>query len=85
MNFASHIDIFLIRYSYILGSIQTLRFQQKVEYILTLFVPIEFPIKFDTVKPALPIVYNKGSQVTFSQNTALSVWRFLIFNGLSWR
>ena len=34
---------------------------------LTLFVPMEFAIKFDTVKPGWSVVYIEGSQVIISK------------------
>ena len=33
---------------------------------------MEFPIKFDTVKSAWPIVYIEGSQVIFSQKYCIN-------------
>ena len=36
-------------------------------YTITLFVPIELPNKFDTVKSEWPIVYSKGFQVVISK------------------
>ena len=38
-----------------------------VEYSLSLFGPMEFPIKFDTVKSGWSIVYIEGSQVIISK------------------
>ena len=35
-------------------------------FTLALFVHMEFPIKFDTVKSGWPIVYIEGSQVIIS-------------------
>ena len=37
-------------------------------FSLTLFVPMEFPIKFDKVKSGWSIVYIEGSQVIISKN-----------------
>ena len=39
---------------------------------LTLFVPIEFSIKFDTVKSGWSILYIEGSQVIISKKTCIS-------------
>ena len=38
----------------------------------TLFVPMEFPIKFDTVMSGWSIVYIKGSQVIISKKYYIS-------------
>ena len=34
-------------------------------WILTLFIPMKYPIKFDKVKSAWSITYIKGSQVSY--------------------
>ena len=39
---------------------------------LTLFVPMEFPRKFDTVKSGWLIVYIEGSQVIIAQTYCIS-------------
>ena len=40
--------------------------------LLTHFVPMEFPIKFDTVKSGWSIVYIEGSQVIISEKYCIS-------------
>ena len=63
----------------VMNQIGTLDLQHKVFFLsplvcnLTILRPIDFPIKFDTVKSGWFIVYIEGLQVIISKNMFLSL------------